>query len=68
LDAIARGVPPVKEDGYAGGKSAVAEAVAKIRPPDRTAVATFANAAAGSLKNITPKRLITTSNEPGSNG
>ena len=31
----------LKEDGYAGEKSAVAEAVVKMRPPDRTAVARF---------------------------
>lgn len=31
----------LKEDGYVGGKSAVAEAVAKMRPPDRGAVARF---------------------------
>jgi transposase len=31
----------LKEDGYSGGKSAIAEAVAKMRPPDRTAVARF---------------------------
>jgi hypothetical protein len=31
------------------------------------AVAMFANAAAGSAKNIVPKRLIATSNAPGAN-
>jgi hypothetical protein len=38
-----------------------------IRRRRRMAVAMFANAAAGSAKNIVPKRLITMSNAPGAN-
>jgi hypothetical protein len=47
------------------GEQALPETNA-TRPPGRSAVARFVNAATGSTKNITPNRLIRTSKLPAS--